>query len=122
MSAETRAAIDQPGVEGAVVWYDSSMDENLKVRVFGSASHYKTLEAAMRGLDSVTWIWTREPVTAGPVRVRPGSRTAQAVALVQQEGKTPHAAAAALGINASAVYRALQRRETPPCPRCGRPM
>lgn len=100
--------------------------------VFGPGCETQTFDAlraaALEANDKVLE-WYGKPAVfgaavtpAGPVRVRPGSRTAQAVALVQQEGKTPHAAAATLGINASAVYRALQRRETPPCPHCGRSM
>ena len=47
------------------------------------------------------------------------SKTMQAVQLVQDEGFTAYAAAKRLGINASAVHRALARREgRAVCPCC----
>lgn len=54
-------------------------------------------------------------------RVRSGSRTAAALALVAR-GATPHAAAVEVGISSSAVYRAIARSKEPVCPHCGRPM
>lgn len=54
------------------------------------------------------------------VKAAPDSRTQQAVRLVQQEGITPHAAAARCNVHSSAVYRALRAAETRQvCPHCG---
>lgn len=50
----------------------------------------------------------------------PKSKTMQALALIQEEGLSAYGAAKRLGINPSAVTRALQRREDKTlCPCCG---
>lgn len=51
---------------------------------------------------------------------RPPTRTAQALALVQQ-GMTVRKAAAQCNVSPQAVYRLMHyRRENPACPMCGR--
>lgn len=62
--------------------------------------------------DNAKAHWVKTPKTGK-------SKTMQAVQLVQDEGFSPYAAAKRLGINASAVHRALARREgRDVCPHC----
>jgi len=66
--------------------------------------------------DKVKAIWSRP---AAPVIPAGPSRTMQAVALVA-EGATPYAAAKKVGINQSAVHRAIARRAgRDVCESCG---
>lgn len=65
--------------------------------------------------DKVVAVW-RKPSLPDDVK----SRTQKAVDLVLKKDVTPHAAAKAQGLNASAVYRALQRAQNRTlCPCCG---
>lgn len=58
-------------------------------------------------------VWRR---TAPTVK----SKTMQALDLILRDGLSPHAAAKATGVHASAVYRALVRAQQKPlCPCCG---
>jgi len=58
-------------------------------------------------------VWTKTPKITM-------SKTMQAVQLVQDEGFTAYGAAKRVGINQSAVHRALARREGKDiCPHCG---
>ena len=73
--------------------------------------------------------WTELPDAWPPdaiaVWVKPGkqSKTLQALALMEQRGLSAYAAAKLVGINASAVSRALARRAgRKPCPHCGQLM
>lgn len=80
------------------------------------------LAAAAFQAKPATWpegaigVWVKRAAPAPA----PDSRTQQAVRLVQQEGVTPHAAAARCNVHSSAVYRALRAAETRQvCPHCG---
>lgn len=65
--------------------------------------------------DTVWAVW-HKPSPAEDLK----SRTQKAVDLVNKGDMTPHAAAKAMGLNASAVYRALQRAQNRKlCPCCG---
>lgn len=65
---------------------------------------------------STVWAVWRKPSRADELK----SRTQKAVDLVLKGQLTPHAAAKAQGLNASAVYRALQRAQNRTlCPCCG---
>lgn len=90
---------------------------------FGPGSQFKTLESVGGRIDC----WYGKPAHFGSIhvpqvedRVREGSRTARAVALVKA-GQTAHAAAQAVGVDPAAVYRALKRGTRTLCPCCGRP-
>jgi hypothetical protein len=64
-------------------------------------------------------VYSKTPLPAHAQDAVAKSKTMQAVALVEQ-GMTAYAAAKQVGINASAVTRALQRREDKTiCPCCG---
>ena len=70
--------------------------------------------------DTVVAIWCKRPLPdpADPDVTK--SKTMQAVELVLDQGLTVYAAAKQVGINQSAVHRALQRREDREiCPCCG---
>jgi len=103
------------------------------VRVFGAAYECATAAHAKRvlapGGTGPVYLWIREPV-APPKRrrrvkkapaVRDGSRTAQAVSMLIEDPRLrPAAAARAVGVHPSAVYRALERTNLRClCPRCG---
>jgi len=63
--------------------------------------------------DNIVAIWSRVPK----------SRTMQALDLVSDEGLTVYAAAKQVGVNQSAVHRALKRRDGKDiCPSCGQVM
>jgi len=63
--------------------------------------------------DNVVAIWSKIPK----------SRTMQAVELITDEGLTVYAAAKQVGVNQSAVHRAIKRRDGKDiCPSCGRVM
>jgi len=65
----------------------------------------------------VVALWCKRPLPDTDVAQ---SKTMQAVSLVLDEGLTVYAAAKQVGINQSAVHRALQRREgKQTCPCCG---
>jgi hypothetical protein len=70
--------------------------------------------------DNTLAIWSKrgdDPRSAGAQAL---SKTMQAVALVLDEGLTVYAAAKQVGVNDSAVHRALKRREGKPiCEHCG---
>ena len=63
--------------------------------------------------DNVVAIWSTNPK----------SRTMQALDLVSDEGLTVYAASKQVGVNQSAVHRALKRRDGKDiCPSCGQVM
>ena len=67
--------------------------------------------------SDVVAIWCKRPL---PDTALAKSKTMQAVELVLDQGLTVYAAAKQIGINQSAVHRALQRREDKDvCPCCG---
>lgn len=70
--------------------------------------------------DDVVAIWCKRPLPASADPDVTKSKTMQAVELVLDQGMTVYAAAKQIGINQSAVHRALQRREDREiCPCCG---
>lgn len=78
-----------------------------------SASVFTAMPDVMPDNTKAFWVKTAAPASSGL------SKTMQAVQLVQAEGLTPYAAAKQVGINASAVHRALARREgRDVCPHC----
>lgn len=77
-----------------------------------SASAYTSMPDSLPDKTLAFWRKDPPPDTTAP-------RTRQALALVQG-GMTAHAAATKLGLNSSAVYRALARAQNKPlCPCCG---
>ena len=95
-----RVIADRDDVKHLVASY---VDKNLGASVFTETPGDWPLNAV---------VWTKT-VKVGM------SKTMQAVQLVQDEGFTAYAAAKRLGINASAVHRALARREgRAVCPCC----
>ncbi len=123
ISSATREALLRDGIDGAVVWQDRK--DATMVSAFGpgcqSGTEELMLDAVRRLLGVVTHVWNRSVL---PDPVAPGSKTAQALALLDNDPKlTPYGAAKRLGINPSAVYRALERRDTRGvCKCCGRPL
>ena len=92
------------GVHGALY-------ADAKAIVFGPACGFKSEADALRRWPNATLVWRR---------LRSSSRVIQALALVDDEGLTPHAAAKRIGVSSSAVYRGQTRRETRlTCPCCG---
>ena len=80
-----------------------------------SASAYTSTPDAWP--DTAVAIWCKRPL---PDTALAKSKTMQAVELVLDQGLTVYAAAKQIGINQSAVHRALQRREDKDvCPCCG---
>lgn len=96
------------GIDGCIVTATG------RVIAFGSACQYPDAENASRIGQIAVQVWHRNPEAP---RVH-ASRVQKAISLIA-EGHTPHAAAVAVGVASSAVYRAMQRRETRPvCPHC----
>jgi hypothetical protein len=119
VGGETTAAIQaNDGIHGVARRLDGTLV------AFGPGSQFKSLEAVGGRVDC----WYGKPAHFGAIpaagvtepRVREGSRTARAVALVKA-GQTAHAAAQAVGVDPAAVYRALKRGTRTLCPCCGRP-
>jgi hypothetical protein len=100
-----------------------------KLQDIAAQSETKLLLASQKSGKLAASVFTEEPdkLPAGVMAVwrkdaqrdAGKSKTQQAVDLVLAQGLTPHAAAAAMKVHASAVYRALTRaQEKPLCPCC----
>lgn len=111
-AAALQDAVDaNPGlIAGAVA------DASGMLVVWGPGCSAKTLNGALAGRHA-THIWRAVEHVPG---TQDGSKTSQAVLQVRTGKATPNAAARAVGISPSAVYRALARAAAP-CPCCGRP-
>lgn len=121
VSGTTRETLLCEGVDGAVLYL--TRQDDIRALVFGPGCAYRDEAAAIRvcgerGFE-VTHVWNRHVL---PDPVHAGSKTALALAAMTNDPKlTPNAAAKRAGINASAVYRALKRREERGvCSCCGR--
>lgn len=124
-----KALLDNPGVAGALLSYGPEPDQNVRVHVFGPLCQFKTSAEALARIDSPEYLWERDWKPAKPkAKPRPDglSRTAAALKLIDEEEITPYSAAQQCGVDVSAVYRALARREAkakaPKCPCCQRPL
>lgn len=114
-----RKAATHQGVDGLIVYGPD--EDHRTVVAYGQACKHKTFEAAQafHGRGAVAHYC---PTMPAPVTIpaMPKSRTMKALDLVLIDGLTAYAAAKQVGINPSAVTRALQRREDKPlCPCCG---
>jgi hypothetical protein len=108
---------------------DLPWSDNLRhvLRVTADRDNVKAITAHRKEGKLTAQAWTRLPrqwpdeVEALWVRPRPGrSKTMQAVDLVLKDGLTVYAAAKKIGVNQSAVHRAIQRRDDREiCPCCG---
>ena len=84
------------------------------IRLFGPGCLWRDLSGALEGVspDTPVSYWARHHPPVG--------RTQQALRLLQQDPTlTPNAAAKLAGVNAAAVYRALERSSRPLCQCCG---
>lgn len=117
VSDDTRKLLESNNsIAGAVVSGNT-------VHVFGPELATKTLAAARAWAKSPSHFWERDWKPAKPKPRTDGlSRTQAALKLVDEEDITPYAAAQQAGVDVSAVYRALARRERPKCQCCGRPL
>ena len=108
MQVRLRDYAAQPDTQVLVAWDNAG---KLSVSAFTSVP-----EEWPEGTVSV---YSKQPLPAHAQDAVAKSKTMQAVELVEQ-GMTAYAAAKQMGINASAVTRALQRREDKTiCPCCG---
>lgn len=121
--AETRSSVAKAaahaGVDGMVVY--GSDEERRTVAAYGPACKHKSVELAIafHGHHAVAHYCRAvpEPASVGDMTK---SKTMQALDLVLKDGLTAYAAAKQVGINQSAVSRALARREDKDiCPCCG---
>lgn len=114
-----RKAATHTGVDGLLV-YGPDADHRTVV-AYGQACKHKTVDAALafHGRGAVAHYCPAMPVPAS-VPAMAKSKTMKALDLVLIDGMTAYAAAKEVGINASAVSRALARREDKTiCPCCG---
>lgn len=112
-----RQLAGKPGVDGILVYVEHG---GRTAVVYGSRTKYPLLEDALAayGRRFTAHYCTAMPAPA-TLADMPKSKTMQAVALVEA-GMSAYAAAKKLGINPSAVSRALSRREDKTiCPCCG---
>lgn len=120
VASGTRESLLREDVNGALV-YEINNGDDIRVVAFGPGCSYRDEASALHGYRdrTVTHVWNRHVL---PDPVHAGSKTALALAAMANDPKlTPNAAAKRAGINASAVYRALKRREERGvCSCCGR--
>lgn len=99
--------VSRPEIQALVAWEKAG-------RLLCSA--YNEVPSSYPPASMAVWRRTPSPQTLEPVK----SKTMQALDLILRDGMTPHAAAKAMGVHASAVYRALVRaQEKQLCPCCG---
>lgn len=123
LSDETKATLlTTPGISGAIV--HAGPDKDTRILVYGPGCEIKDRPAARQTWPDAEFIWERSRPTS---EVEAKGRTATALhALDEDPEMTPYFAAQYAGVNVSAVYRALARREAkqaaPKCQCCGRPL
>lgn len=112
-------------VDGAVVYFDGTPDQNVKVHAWGPSCVDKTEARVLRAIPvEPAYVWAPRDQDAGSEapRVKPGSRTARALELLAAgEAPNVNAAAREAGVDAAAVYRARNRGTRTVCPHCGKP-
>lgn len=108
VAASTRRALQKEArVHGAII------DEGQAV-VWGPGLHYGTEFEAKTDHPDALIGWRRTPED------QPKTRIARALAMMESERITAYAAAKAIGVEVSAVYRAQRlRKEKGVCPCCG---
>lgn len=114
-----RKAATHEGVDGLLVYGPDA--EHRTVVAYGPACKHKNVDLALafHGRGAIAHYCPSLPVPAS-VPAMAKSKTMQALDLVLIDGMTAYAAAKKVGINASAVSRALARREDKKiCPCCG---
>jgi len=114
-----RKAATHDGVDGLLVYGPD--EDHRTVVAYGPACKHKSADAALafHGRGAIAHYCPSLPVPAS-VPAMAKSKTMQALDLVLIDGMTAYAAAKKVGINASAVSRALARREDKKiCPCCG---
>lgn len=125
LSAATKhKLLHDPGVAGAVLFHTTTADEDVRAATFGPGCASKTLDDTLARLSNASAYWERGQPTH---EIAEQGRTAVAVHLLDETPwLTPYTAAKTAGINPSAVYRAMGRREAkaaqPTCQCCGRPL
>ena len=114
-----RKAATHEGVDGLIVYGPD--EDHRTVVAYGPACKHKSYDAALafHGRGAVAHYCPLMPPSAN-VDPMAKSKTMQALDMVLIDGMTAYAAAKKVGINPSAVTRAIQRREDKKiCPCCG---
>lgn len=124
-----KTLLGNASVAGALV-SDDPDEGRISVTVWGPGLSLSSLEAARKAAPGAAWCWERDWKPAAKPKAKPRadglSRTQAALTLIDREEITPYSAALRCGVNVSAVYRALARRDakaaTPKCQCCQRPL
>lgn len=114
-----RKAATHEGVDGLIVYGPD--EDHRTVVAYGPACRHKSCDAALafHGRGAVAHYCPSMPAPV-TIAAMPKSKTMQALDMVLIDGMTAYAAAKKVGINPSAVTRAIQRREDKKiCPCCG---
>lgn len=124
VSEATRKTLkSNPDIAGALIPGDP---DAVHVTVFGPRLRLASLAEALKVEPDAAWLWERDWKPTPAPRDDGLTRTAAALKLIDEDDLTPYAAAKMAGIDTSAVYRALARREAkakaPRCQCCGRPL
>lgn len=116
LKPETREYLleNKTDIDGALVYFKDSADHDASVAVYGEGCSSRTFTELLSRYPQAVFWWSREEDEA------PTNNVEKAIALVDHEKLTPYAAAKKIGINVSAVYRAIKlRKGRGVCLHCG---